>query len=140
MFHIDESRIKLGSNKKPFMYISDESSSYLSQNHKEMLGQYELMYENMLRINTTVEYLLNTVQNMQRNLDDRINWFSHLLNVAGKKPYFNISLILILSNVASSYCFLCYKSFPYNTNKISAVKRRKCSSTFAWLSILVAWS
>ena len=53
------------------------------KNHKEMLGHYGLMYENMMKINKTVSHLLTTVNSMQEHLDERINWFSHLLNVAG---------------------------------------------------------
>ena len=66
-----------------FTVFVDESSQYLMKNHKELLSHYSLMYDNMMKINTTVSHLLSTVNTMQDNLDDRINWFSHLLNVAG---------------------------------------------------------
>ena len=60
------------------------------KNHKEMLSHYSVMYDNMMKINSTVSHLLMTVNSMQEHLDERINWFSHLLNLAGKisTPYF----------------------------------------------------
>ena len=71
-------------------FVSDESSKYLMKNHKEMLSHYSVMYDNMMKINSTVSHLLTTVNSMQEHLDERINWFSHLLNLAGKTsvPYF----------------------------------------------------
>jgi hypothetical protein len=48
-----------------------------------MLSNYERMYENMMRINATVSHLLSTVNVMQNHLDEKINWFSTLLHMAG---------------------------------------------------------
>ncbi|XP_045162493.2 protein brambleberry-like isoform X2 [Mercenaria mercenaria] len=63
----------------------DESSAHLVKNHEEMLNNYERMYENMMKINTTVSHLLSTVNVMQNHLDERINWFSTLLHMADDK-------------------------------------------------------
>jgi len=54
-----------------------------------MIDHYGRMYENMQRINGTVTHLLLTVNMMQRHLDERINWFSTLLHMAGKfSPFY----------------------------------------------------
>lgn len=64
--------------------LTDESSQHLLKNHHEMIDHYSRMYENMQRINATVTHLLTTVNMMQRHLDERINWFSTLLHMAGE--------------------------------------------------------
>lgn len=57
----------------------DNSTTYLLKNHAEMMKQYDLMYENLIKINTTVAHLLSTVSVMQETLDKRIAWFGQLL-------------------------------------------------------------
>lgn len=64
-------------------HVTDASAEQLLHNHGELVGQYERMYDNMVRINVTVSSLLTTVHLMQRHLDERINWFSTLLHMAG---------------------------------------------------------
>ena len=62
---------------------------HLLENHHEMIDHYGRMYDNMQRINGTVTHLLLTVNMMQRHLDERINWFSTLLHMAGKfSPFY----------------------------------------------------
>ncbi|KAL4220858.1 hypothetical protein ACF0H5_019125 [Mactra antiquata] len=63
----------------------DESADQFVQNHREMLQYYNIMYENMKKMNLTVTHLLDTVNMMQLHLDERINWFSTLLHMADDK-------------------------------------------------------
>ncbi|KAL3862487.1 hypothetical protein ACJMK2_008448 [Sinanodonta woodiana] len=63
----------------------DNSSQYLMRNHEELMTHYRAMYENMMKMNGTVTHLLNTVNTMQANLDERISWFTQLLSMADDK-------------------------------------------------------
>ncbi|KAL5015168.1 hypothetical protein ScPMuIL_009438 [Solemya velum] len=63
----------------------DNSSMYLLKNHEDMVSHYQTMYSNMERINTTVIHLLTTVKSMQANLDDKIDWVTHVLGGAENK-------------------------------------------------------
>lgn len=71
------------------------------KNHKELLSHYKLMYDNMMKINATVSHLLATVHSMQENLDERINWFSHLLNIAGMLLFYQCLRVLFLRQVVA---------------------------------------
>lgn len=67
-----------------------------------MVYHYGHMYENMQRINATVAHLLTTVNMMQRNLDERINWFSTLLHMAGKLEKKKQKMLILKKNQASA--------------------------------------
>ncbi|XP_048769489.1 protein brambleberry-like [Ostrea edulis] len=63
----------------------DESSKQLLQNHKEMTKFYLEMYQNVIKINSSVTKLMSTVQTMQRDLEKKISWFSHILGSSEDK-------------------------------------------------------
>ncbi|XP_061189531.1 protein brambleberry-like [Saccostrea echinata] len=63
----------------------DESSKQLLQNHKEMTKFYLEMYQNVVKINSSVTELMKTVQTMQRDLEKKISWFSHILGSSEDK-------------------------------------------------------
>ncbi|XP_062578041.1 protein brambleberry-like [Saccostrea cucullata] len=63
----------------------DESSKQLLQNHKEMTKFYLEMYQNVVKINSSVSELMRTVQTMQRDLEKKISWFSHILGSSEDK-------------------------------------------------------
>ncbi|OWF39851.1 protein brambleberry-like [Mizuhopecten yessoensis] len=70
----------------------DNSSKYFLKNHKEMMVHYQLLYENIIKINSTVENLLSTVSAMQEKLDKKIGWFTHILGATDEK----LSFLLVL--------------------------------------------
>ncbi|XP_060066443.1 protein brambleberry-like [Ylistrum balloti] len=70
----------------------DNSSKYFLKNHKEMMKHYQLLYENIVKINATVGNLLSTVSAMQDKLDKKIGWFTHILGATEEK----LSFLLVL--------------------------------------------
>ncbi|XP_033763111.1 protein brambleberry-like [Pecten maximus] len=70
----------------------DNSSKYFLKNHKETMVHYQLLYENIIKINSTVGNLLSTVSIMQDKLDKKIGWFTHILGATEEK----LSFLLIL--------------------------------------------
>lgn len=67
-----------------FNLIADESSAQLLRNHKEMTKFYLEMYLNVNKINSSVSELMDTVLTMQKDLEKKISWFSHILGSSGK--------------------------------------------------------
>lgn len=67
-----------------FNWIADESSAQLLRNHKEMTKFYLEMYQNVNKINSSVSQLMDTVHTMQKDLEKKISWFSHILGSSGK--------------------------------------------------------
>lgn len=63
----------------------DESSAQLLRNHKEMTKFYLEMYQNVNKINSSVSALMDTVQTMQKDLEKKITWFSHILGSSEDK-------------------------------------------------------
>ncbi|XP_069119342.1 protein brambleberry-like [Argopecten irradians] len=70
----------------------DNSSKYFLKNHQETLIHYQLLHENIIKINNTVSHLLSTVATMQEKLDQKIGWFTHILGATEEK----LSFLLIL--------------------------------------------
>lgn len=63
----------------------DESSAQLLRNHKEMTKFYLEMYLNVNKINSSVSELMDTVLTMQKDLEKKISWFSHILGSSEDK-------------------------------------------------------
>lgn len=63
----------------------DESSAQLLRNHKEMTKFYLEMYQNVNKINSSVSELMDTVHTMQKDLEKKISWFSHILGSSEDK-------------------------------------------------------
>lgn len=75
-----------------FNWIADESSAQLLRNHKEMTKFYLEMYQNVNKINSSVSELMDTVLTMQKDLEKKISWFSHILGSSGKIFCLNLKL------------------------------------------------
>lgn len=66
----------------------DNSSKYFLKNHKEMMVHHQLLFDNIIKINSTVADLLSTVGAMQEKLDKKIGWFTHILGTTEDKLTF----------------------------------------------------
>ncbi|XP_046582949.1 LOW QUALITY PROTEIN: protein brambleberry-like [Haliotis rubra] len=63
----------------------DSSTKHLLTSHNKMTANYEEMFSNLQKINTTVTSLLGAVAEMQENMERKIGWISQLLGGADDK-------------------------------------------------------
>ncbi|ESP04542.1 hypothetical protein LOTGIDRAFT_170634 [Lottia gigantea] len=69
------------------------STKQLIYNHDEMMHQYEIMFTNLRKMNSSINSLLKTVSDMQVTLETKIGWISSLLGGADDKLYVIMSCI-----------------------------------------------
>ena len=67
----------------PFLSL-DESAKRLLDNHREMTRFYREMYQNVVKINSSVSDLMSAVNTMQAQLDKKIAWFTQVMGSSGK--------------------------------------------------------
>lgn len=63
----------------------NNSTQRILQQHSEAVQHYQITLENLERINTTVSYLLNLVDQARVEIDTKIGWVSALLFDAGDR-------------------------------------------------------